>query len=178
LLVRTWIDGITCFGGSTIRPYDWWKVYSFLSAAFASRFSSVLNFGKFVILRIVCLVFHYTTTFLCDLHTWFGAFVVCSHFYSTKIYSRVSIVYRCVISGIVGHLWLHVSWKRLLWCLILLGELWIMFTQRFSFICSYINRVWKRLDAFNLIKSMFCNTLNTLTVWKPLIIFKLWIIFI
>jgi len=131
-----------------------------------------------MILRIVCLVFHYASPFLCQLHTRFGTFIICSHFNSTKIYSRISIIYRSIISSIICHLWLHVSWKRLFWCLIFLGQLWIIFAKRFALFTSDVNCVGKGLNAFYLIESIFSDSFNTLSMWKPLIIFQLWIIFV
>jgi hypothetical protein len=133
-----------------------------------------------MILRIICLIFHYTPAFLRQLHTGLGAFIICSHFNSTKMIDAiVPVVNRSVISGVVGHLRLHVSRKWLFWCLIVLvDQLWIIFTQRFAFILPNINCVRQRLNTFYLIKCIFANSFDTLSVWKPLFILHLWIIFV
>jgi hypothetical protein len=133
-----------------------------------------------MILRIIRLIFHYTPSFLLQLHTGFGAFIICSHFNSTKmIHGIVPVINRSVISGVIGHLWLHMSRKRLFWCLVVfVHQLWIIFTQRFSFILPNINCVGQWLNTFYLIKRIFANSFDTLSVWKPLIILQLGIIFV
>ena len=103
---------------------------------------------------------------------------MCSHFNSTEIYAGISVIYRSIISRIICHLWLHMPWKRLLRRLIFVGQLWIIFAQRFAFVLSDVNCVGEGLDTFYLVKGVFADSFNTLTMWKPLIIFQLCIIFI